>query len=265
MTMDSEQLQERLEFAREIARHVADEILRYYRADDLEVELKGDSSPVTLADRNAEQLLRERIAERYPDDSILGEEFDDRVGSGSCRWILDPIDGTKSFIHGVPLFGTLIGMQHETDCLLGVCHFPALDEMYFAGRGLGAWQHKGDKEPERIRVSKTASLDEALFCSSSVTGWAEVGRRDAFEDLCEQTRVARTWGDCYGYMLVASGRGDVMVDPQLNEWDCAAILPIVTEAGGEFLDWKGKAKIDSGNGFATSPTLKDAVLTILAD
>jgi histidinol-phosphatase len=256
-------LKPRLEFALDAARESSELILGYYQSSSLAIESKRDSSPVTAADRGAEELIRKRIAKEFQGDGVLGEEFGESPSSNGCRWILDPVDGTKSFIHGVPLFGTLIGLQIGDHLVLGVCRFPALDEVVYAVQSQGTWWQIGNASPQRVRVSTVATLSEALFCSTTISGWERIGRYDAFERLRSAVKLTRGWGDCYGHVLVATGRADVMVDPLMNAWDAAALVPIVQEAGGHFMDWNGKPTIDSGNGVSVNAALKDPVLELL--
>jgi histidinol-phosphatase len=221
------------------------------------VELKPDRSPVTLADRGAEQAIRQAIADRFPDHSVVGEEYgaDDRPSS--FRWVVDPIDGTKSFVRGVPLFGTLIGLEIDGRVEVGVCHLPALGETVAAATGLGCtWNGR------TARVSDTRTLEEAtvLFSDSRMLGERLGDRRQTFE---RATGLLRTWGDCYGYSLVATGRADVMIDPAMNPWDCAALVPILREAGGRFTDWTGIERIDGGDAVGTNGALHEAVLDLL--
>jgi histidinol-phosphatase len=261
--MSQPDLQPRLDFALAAYARAKQFILNYYQQADLEVERKRDSSPVTIADRGAEELLRAEIASEFSADGVLGEEFGDSPGTSGFRWILDPIDGTKSFIHGVPLFGTLVGLELNGECVLGVCGFPALDEVVYGARGLGAWWQKANGAPKRAQVSKVPHLSEALFCCTSIERWDRIGRRDAFDKLVSGAQLARGWGDCYGHALVATGRADVMVDAGMNPWDAAALLPIITEAGGHFLDWTGQPTIYGGNGVSVNSALKDEILDIL--
>ena len=254
------ELKSRLEFALTVAREASALILSYYCHPDLEVESKGDTSPVTKADKGAELLIRERLATAFSDDAILGEEYPDKPGTTGFRWILDPIDGTKSFIHGVPLFGTLIGVEFESECVVGVVRFPALNEVMYAARGQGAWWQIGDAEPRRARVTSVTSFSEATFCMTSPTRWMRSDTRDAMQEMMNTAQLARGWGDCYGHMLVATGRAEVMIDPAMNPWDAAALLPIVQEAGGHFVDRNGVPTIYNGNGLSVVPGLKDEVL-----
>ena len=167
-------------------------------------------------------------------------------------------------MHGVGQFGTLIGLEHGDDAVIGVANLPALHELVYAAEGLGAWWQIGEAAPKRARVSSVGSLSDALFCFTEVTGFHKIDRADAFESLRTSCRVARGWGDCYGHILVATGRADVAVDPELHSWDAAPLLPIVKEAGGCFADWTGVATIHGGNGFSTNPELENAVLSILS-
>ncbi len=249
-------------FALEAAHDSGQFILQHYQQAGLAVERKRDSSPVTIADRGAEELLRREIAKSFPGDAILGEEFGEQPGTSGFRWILDPVDGTKSFIHGVPLFGTLIGLEYGETCVAGVCHFPPLEELIWGSVGKGAFWSKG-KEPQRpARVSSIEKLEEALFCFTTIQGFGRIGRSDAFQTFVDTCGLSRGWGDCYGHCLVATGRAELMVDPLMNPWDIAALIPIVQEAGGHFVDWNGKTSIHSGNGISVNAALREAVLEI---
>jgi myo-inositol-1(or 4)-monophosphatase len=261
----SADLRPRLQFALEIARKASGLILGYYQSESLAVETKRDTSPVTAADRGAEELIRKGIQAEFPGDGVLGEELGESPSSNGFRWILDPIDGTKSFIHGVPLFGTLIGLEFEDRMVLGVCRFPALEEVVYAAEGQGAWWQIGAGAPRRARVSRVDRLSEALFCVTTISGWERIGRYDAFERIRSAAKLTRGWGDCYGHALVATGRADVMVDPLMNPWDAAALVPIVQEAGGHFCDWTGRTSIHSGNGISVNAGLKETVLDLLRE
>lgn len=260
----------RLELALAAAKEAGRLTLRYFQQDNYEVERKSDASPVTIADRSAEQLLRGRIADRFPRDGILGEEFGasegagDNIGDGGSRfrWILDPIDGTKSFISGVPLYGTMVAVEHEGRALVGVVFMPGLDEGVYAAAGQGAWRWRGSAEPVRTRVSKRARLADGLFVTSQVDTFAQRGAADAFGALQKASYLTRTWGDCYGYLLVATGRAELMADPILNVWDAAAVQPIIEEAGGTFTDWQGQPTIHSGEAIATNGLVLEEVLAV---
>jgi histidinol-phosphatase len=263
MPLHSIDLESRLALAVEAAKEAGRITLEYFRRDDLNVELKCDDTPVTAADRRAEEHLRRRIAAAFPNDAILGEEMAELPGTSGFRWILDPIDGTKSFIHGVPLYSTLIGVEREGRSVVGVIRIPALDECVYAARGLGAWYVQADESPRPARVSARQSLASSLFLTSEVLTFDKTGRRAAFDRLQTAARLTRTWGDGYGYMMVATGRADLMVDPAMALWDAAALAPILEEAGGTFTDWQGNPSYQAGEGVATNGRLLQELLPLL--
>ncbi len=256
-------LKTRLDYAVAVAAEASELILSYYQRSDLVVDSKRDASPVTEADRGAELLIRKCLAEKYPHDAILGEEFGEQAGTSGYRWILDPVDGTKAFIHGVPLFGTLIGVEHQGRCVVGVCRMPALNEVVYAAIGHGAWWQIGSESPRPAKVSAIHDLSQATFCTTDLNGYQVVGKEAAYHRILNAVNLARGWGDCYGYALVATGRADLMVDPRMNPWDCAALIPILAEAGGHFVDWTGQPTIHGGNGVGVNAALKDDVLRLL--
>ena len=257
MAIATEQLKQLLDFAVDIAREAGAITRRHYQGS-FTAERKADNSFVTIADREAEAYLRTRITEVFPADSILGEEEGEQSGSSSRRWILDPIDGTYSFVHGVPLYGVLIGLELESEPVLGVVNLPALGELVYAARGLGCvWNG------EPAHVSATASLDEALLLSTDFGVCEQYGFGAAAEALQRQVKARRTWGDAYGHVLVATGRADIMLDPVMNVWDCAALLPILEEAGGTFTDWNGTPTIHGGNAISTNGLLFDRVMQVV--
>jgi len=247
-----------LDFAMDAAWQAGRLVLGYFQRD-VAVESKADESPVTVADRDGERLLRRLIEARYPDHAIAGEELGDRNAGAEHRWIVDPIDGTQSFIRGVPLFGVLVGLEIAGEVVLGVANFPAMGEMVAAARGTGCrWNGR------IARVSATRRLaDAALLCTDT----AEMRRRAAgpWARLEGAARLQRGWSDCYGYALVATGRADLMLDPVMKPWDCAALLPILQEAGGTFTDWTGRPTIDGGNGLATNGHLLAEALRLIAE
>ncbi len=253
-------LEPRLALAVEAAREAGRITLEYFRREDLDVELKCDDTPVTAADRRAEEHLRNRIAAAFPNDAILGEELPEREGTSGFRWILDPIDGTKSFIHGVPLYSTLVGVEFEKQSVLGVIHIPAMNESVYAARGLGAWYVQDQKTPHPAHVSGRHPLKQSTFLTSEVLTFEQNNRRGAYDRLQAAARLTRTWGDGYGYLMVATGRADVMVDPVMAPWDSAALSPILEEAGGTFTDWTGKPCYQAGEGIATNGWLLEEVL-----
>jgi histidinol phosphatase-like enzyme (inositol monophosphatase family) len=250
--MDAREFDIRLKVGLCAARESGQLTLQYFQRDGVAIEWKADASPVTVADRSAEQLLRERITAAFPDDAILGEELGERPGSSGCRWILDPIDGTKSFIHGVPLYGTLVGMECDSSPVLGIIVIPALDECLYAVRGSGAWYTRGENAPRQVHVSNVPTLAESLFLTSEVASFGQRNATAVYDRLQQACRLSRTWGDCYGYMMVATGRAELMVDPIMNVWDAAAVQPIIEEAGGTFTDWQGRPTIHSGEGLASN-------------
>lgn len=256
----NDELGGRLELARQAALEAGRITLEHFQRGDLRVERKSDRSPVTVADRNAEQHLRRRISEAFPGDAVLGEEFGATEGDSSWRWILDPIDGTKSFICGVPLYGTLIGIEHHDKSVAGVIHIAPLQETVYAAEGRGAWYVRGDAAPTPARVSSCDRLQEAVFLTSQVDLFDSRGAHEAFRRLSGEAFITRTWGDCYGYLLVATGRAEVMVDPEMHLWDIAALLPVVEEAGGTLTDWGGERTIHSGEAVATNGALLEQVL-----
>lgn len=263
MNAANSELVQRQALAIDAARSAGSLTLGYFRQDSLVVEWKHDATPVTVADRTAEEYLRERISAAFPDDGILGEEYGERPGSSGYRWILDPIDGTKSFMSGVPLYGTLVGVEFEGRSRVGVIVIPAFDEYAYAAEGMGAWYVVGTQQPRPARVSTKKRLAEGLFCTSDTRTFDQRGRADAFERLAARARLTRTWGDCYGYLLVATGRAELMVDPKMNIWDCAALQPILEEAGGTFTDWAGNSTIHAGESVATNGLVLDEVLELL--
>jgi len=260
MTMNSE-LNARLQLAIEAGKEAGRLTLNYFRSG-VEVERKADNSPVTIADQQAEQHLRRRIADAFPEDAILGEEFGQTEGTSNARWILDPIDGTKSFITGVPLYGTMVGVEFDGRAEIGFVYLPALDEGVYAARGQGAWLFHGEDPPVAAQVSSAKSLAEGAFLTSQIDTFAQRGAAGAFAQLQDLAYITRTWGDCYGYLLVASGRALAMVDPIMSVWDAAALQPIMEEAGGSFTDWQGKTTIHSGEGIGTNGHVLEEVLAI---
>ncbi len=239
--------------------------LSYYRNPELAVEAKADDSPVTIADKSAEQLVRAQITKRYPDDTVQGEEFADAIGVSRYRWIVDPIDGTKSFVCGVPLYSNLLALLIDDQPYAGVIHIPALGETVIAAQGLGCWYRATATGTwTRCQVSSKRSVNESVLLTSQRDLFARRSAEPAFQELEQRAWVTRTWGDGYGYLLVATGRAEIMVDPVCNPWDVAAMGPILTEAGGQFSDWQGRASCTSGEGVATNGFMHDEVVRILS-
>jgi len=255
-------IQIRLETARELAVAAGRRTLQAFYNRDFHAEMKADHTPVTEIDRQTEQFLRDEILARFATDGIVGEEFDAVSGQSGFRWILDPIDGTKSFISGVPLYGTMVGVEVEGEPHMGAVYIPGLAEGIYAARGLGAWHFRGEETPRPARVSQQTDLAKAVVVTSEIETFGQRNAAELYQQLAEQVYFLRTWGDCYGYLLVATGRVDVMIDPILSIWDAAAVSPILTEAGGVFVDWQGRSRIDSGDALGTNPDLGEQLLEL---
>jgi histidinol-phosphatase len=255
--------QGRVGAAVEIALAAGRVTLEYFQKTNYQVQRKRDRSPVTNADVEAEKLIRSRLADLFPNDAILGEELGQQAGSSEYQWIVDPIDGTKSFISGVPVYSTLVGVTHKDQCVIGAIAIPALDEIVFACKGQGAWYSKSGSVPQRTQVSVRDQLADSLFVLSQVDGFASRGAMDNYLAVEKQAYITRTWGDGYGYLLVATGRAEMMIDPIVNPWDVAAILPVILEAGGRCTDWSGVESYRSGDLVATNGLLHDQVLDLL--
>ncbi|HTQ84685.1 MAG TPA: histidinol-phosphatase [Candidatus Solibacter sp.] len=249
------------EFAEAAAWAAGEITLRYFQKLP-GVEYKADRSPVTVADRESETLLRARIEERFPEHGILGEEFGLARPEARMRWLLDPIDGTQSFIRGVPLYGVMLALVEDGDPVVGVVHFPALSETVVAWRGGGCWWTRGG-ERVRARVSNVARLEDAVLLATDPLGHQGEAKRAGYEALKGRVKMERGWGDCYGYALVATGRAEIMLDAALSEWDAAPLIPILEEAGGRFTDWKGIRTISGGDGFATNEAVYGQVMGII--
>ena len=220
-------------FLTELAITSGDFIRPYFTDPALAVEIKSDDSPVTMADKGAEQLLRGLIAKRFPSHGVIGEEFGNERADAEFVWVLDPIDGTKSFISGVPLWGTLIALLHQGQPILGAIHQPILNQLMI-GDNLTTTLNETP-----VQVRSCASIEEATLLTSDPLNPARYQNGSAYEKLSQRARLVRTWGDCYGYHLLASGRADIVVDPVMNPWDIAALIPIVRGAGGIITDWQG--------------------------
>ncbi|MEZ4584983.1 MAG: histidinol-phosphatase [Gemmatimonadales bacterium] len=233
--------------------------LRYFRRNPA-VEWKGDGSPVTEADRHAERAVREWIERRFPDDAILGEEYGATGDPGARRWLLDPIDGTKSFVAGVPLWGSLIAVVEDDRVLAGAINCAAAGEMVVAAAGAGAhWNGSA------CAVSGQAELSQATVLTTDDRFPDRPERRARWAFLAERARVVRTWGDCYGYVLVATGRAEVMVDDLMNPWDAAPLPVIIEEAGGRFTDWRGRPTAFGGDSIACNAALAEVTHSILLE
>jgi histidinol-phosphatase len=233
-----------------------------YRAADLVVEAKPDLTPVSDADRAVEETIRARLAQERPDDAFWGEETG-ASGDARRRWVLDPIDGTKNFVRGVPVWATLLALLDGDDPVVGVASAPALGRRWWAARGAGAWVRDGDAAPRRLAVSQVSRLEDASLSYASLSGWAERGLREAFVALTERVWRSRAYGDFWSYMLVAEGAVDVAAEPELSVWDMAALAPIVVEAGGRFTSVAGVDGVSGGDAAASNGLLHDQLLAAL--
>ena len=244
-----------LEVAVDAAFHGGKRTLSYFGAG-VTVETKADNTPVTIADRESEAVIRARIKQSFPTHSIVGEEGGIEDGDANFKWIIDPIDGTKTFVRGVPLYGVLVGLEVEGVASVGALYLPATDEMLYAAVGHGAFLNG-----RRARVSNVEKLEDATLLTTSSESCRKRG--GAYDDLASRVKLVRGWGDCYGYMMVATGRADIMLDAGMNVWDCAPMLPILHEAGGRFTNWAGESTIYGSDAVGSNGALHDAALEVL--
>lgn len=254
----ADELRALLDFAHQIAWQAGKITLRHFQSE-LAVDQKADESPVTVADREAEAFLRAAIAARYPGHAVLGEEEGlSGDSSATYRWVLDPIDGTRSFIRGVPLYGVMVGLLREGEPVAGVVNMPALGEIVYAARSHGCWWNG-----RPCRASAVSTLRESLVVATVATGYEQYGKGDAFARVLAEAGIFRTWGDCYGHLLVATGRAEAALDPVMNVWDAAALFPILAEAGGTYTDWRGTPTIEGGEGLSTNGHVLSRLLTLI--
>ena len=245
-------------FLEEIAREAGAITLKYFNNPGLEIITKSDETPVTRADRETEEFLRSRIRSQFPEDVILGEEFGTDGSNTDRRWILDPIDGTKSFIHGVPLYGVLIGLEQGGKISHGVVHLPALNETVSAGSGEGCfWNGK------ECRTSDVTKLEDSTVLMTNVQRVNRTPSSKAYHDILGRAKLVRGWGDCYGHILVATGRAEIMIDPQMAIWDSAPLGIIMEEAGGQAFDSSGASTIDGGSLISCARGIAEEVRSIL--
>jgi len=251
-------LQAYLNFITETA-YLAGRLTLGFFQTDVRPDIKEDDTPVTVADRLAEEFIRQRIEGLFPGHAIVGEEYGVKESGGeSHRWFIDPIDGTRSFMRGVPLYAVLVGLEIEGKVKAGAAYFPALDEMIAAADGLGCWWNG-----RRARVSPVSRLDQSVMSFSDVANFAQFRRARAWESLKGATYYRAGWGDAYGYLLVATGRVERLLDPIMNVWDCGPFPPILEEAGGYFGDWQGNPTIYAGEALATTRRLLPEVLKLI--
>lgn len=252
-----EKLAEYLDFAVEIAWKAGRLTLAHFQTG-VKTEYKEDESEVTVADREAETLLRREIGAKYPTHDVVGEEFGGEESGASHRWILDPIDGTQAFARGVPLYATLVGLEVEGDVKAGAAYFPALDEMVYAAEGMGCF-HNG----RRTRVSEISSLEKSIACFTQTANFERGNRSEEWEKVQKSVLACRGWSDAYGHALVATGRAELMLDPLMNPWDSAPFLPILREAGGFFGDWSGNETIYAGEAMSTNAEILPEFLRLI--
>jgi histidinol-phosphatase len=256
-----------LDLALELA-DVADSMtLARFRVDDLVVETKPDLTPVTDADRDVEQALRDRLSEARPGDAVVGEEYGSGGGhGGDRRWIVDPIDGTKSYVRGVPVWATLLALEEAGEMAVGVVSAPALGRRWWGARSLGAFMRDGldGGEPRRLRVSAVSELEDAQLCFAGFEEWRDAGRLDGLLELSARCWRSRGYGDFWQYMLVAEGAMDIGLDPVVSLWDLAAPMVVVQEAGGRFTDLGGRPTPDGGDAIATNGVLHEVARAFLA-
>ncbi|WP_119066524.1 inositol monophosphatase family protein [Rubrobacter indicoceani] len=260
MTSDTEPLQKRLDFATEVAFEAGRLTLGYFQTN-VRPEFKADDTPVTVADREAEAMIRTAIKSRYPDHAIAGEEFGSEGPDGAThRWYIDPIDGTKAFVRGVPLYAVLIALEIEGAVRVGAAYFPALGEMISAADGLGCrWNGR------LARVSEEPELSRSVICFTETGTFEEEGKEERWSRLRSAAYSCRGWSDAYGHLLVATGRVEAMVEPAMNPWDCAPFAPILREAGGYFGDWSGNGTIHENEAVSSNAAILPEVLRLLGD
>jgi len=251
-----------LRLAHVIADMVDSLTMSRFQAADLQVETKPDLTPVTDADKAAEELVRTQLRRTRPRDAVVGEEFD-ATGRGSRRWIIDPIDGTKNFVRGVPVWATLLALVEEDEVVVGVVSAPALQRRWWAASGTGAWNGRSLSSARRLQVSAVSSLRDASLSYSDITEWERAGLGDRFVGLTRKVWRSRAFGDFWSYMLVAEGSVDIAAEPDLAIYDMAALVPIVVEAGGRFTSLDGVDGPFGGSGLATNGELHDTVLGTL--
>lgn len=260
--LDASPWESDLKLALELA-DAADEVtMAHYLSDDLDIQTKSDDSPVTIADKAAEKTIRTMLSQHRPQDGIWGEEFGDQ-SSTDRTWIVDPIDGTKNYLRGVPVWCTLIGLRAADDVVVGVASAPAMARRWWASSGGGAWTQDVDGRVRQIRCSDVSQLSNASFSYSDEEFWAERGSYAGLRSLIDQSWRSRAYGDFLSHVLVAEGAVDIAAEPALMPWDMAALIPIITESGGTITDFAGGAPISGGCALTTNGHLHEVVQTML--
>jgi histidinol-phosphatase len=257
-------LSDDLSFALELADLADGLAMASFRAVDLVVETKPDLTPVSEADRAVERAIREQLASRRPGDAVLGEEYGEK-GTARRRWVIDPIDGTKNYVRGVPVWATLIALLDGDDIVVGVVSAPALARRWWAAQGMGAYvTDPATAEPRRLRVSAVSRLSDASLSYSDAIGWAERGAGAGLQTLLDDTWRQRAYGDFWSHMMVAEGVVDIAAEPQLESYDMAALVPIVQESGGQLTSYEGGPAIAGGSALSSNGHLHDELLRLLA-
>jgi histidinol phosphatase-like enzyme (inositol monophosphatase family) len=270
MPPTAQDIQSRLSVLLRVAEQAAELTRSYFQSDRVRVESKSDESPVTQADREAEQLIRAAVTAAFPQDGFIGEEFGTQPGASGFHWVIDPIDGTVSFAAGVPLYGSLIGIEHaDVDgtrrVVAGVASMPALRERVWAVEGGGAWWERQGMPKVPARVCEPRAFRDCIACTAGAEYYRRTDRMGVLRRLEETFGRMRGWSDCYALVLVATGRCHVALDPLMNPWDCGPFPVILAEAGGVFTSWKGEPGIHGGDSVACHPAMHAELLRLLRD
>lgn len=271
--MTDKAIQSRLALALDATFDAGKAVAEFYFGMGIDVVWKGDGSPVTKADERAEKILRQRIGSVFPDDAIIGEEHEDENGTSGFKWIIDPLDGTEAFIRKVPIFGTLVGLEHEGEMVAGICFMPAQREFAWASKGAGCWwvqDTTGAYDIETLRerairaqVSPISELKRAMITTTGQGAFHRSGQVDAFLGLRGATRKDRGFGHCWGHLLVVTGRMEISIEPKIREWDIAPFAAMLREAGGKLTDFEGNETIYSGNALCSNGVLHKAAVAAL--
>ena len=258
----------RLNCLLQVASRAADLTLGYFQSDRIRVESKSDASPVTQADREAERLIRDTVTASFPGDGFIGEEEGTSADTTGFRWVIDPIDGTVSFAAGVPLYGSLIGIERTLPdgsrrVVAGVASMPALRERVWAVEGGGAWWERAGRPTVPARVCEPRPLSDSIACTTGSEYYRRTNRMHVLARLEETCGRMRGWSDCYSLVLLATGRCQVAIDPMMNPWDCGPFPVIIAEAGGVFSSWKGEPGIHGGDSVACHPSMHAEMLRLI--
>jgi myo-inositol-1(or 4)-monophosphatase len=236
---------------------ISSKIINDYYQTDFTIEKKNDNSPVTIADREAEKAMRHLIIKKFPEHGIIGEEYGSYQPDAEYQWVLDPIDGTKSFIHGIPTFGTLIALLYLGKPILGAIKLPVQNDLLIGDN------RKTLLNDQQVNVRACPDFSTATLLTTDHLQIAKYQNRDKFEELIKQVKMYRTWGDCFGYFLLATGRADVMIDPVMNFWDIMALIPVIRGAGGNITDYQGNDPVKGNSIIAAHPELHSFIVSAL--